>query len=744
MITEKIVFQSAGSFSVAMIALLMMILQIEYYFRKPRVVMYGWSAAISFSAMLYAIGIFLEYNMPADFINRSGGLLEYTAIVCLIQCLYGFTFSFFGINGKYYHITAGIFHAIIVALIWFTNLVVSDQFVTRHFRGLAQPFLEAELGLLGPYFVLYASLASIGGIIIWIRYKGVYRINRSAYLIGISFWTILGIHDGLASIGVPTYQYFMEYGFIGFSIVVLCVVSGRFNEISTEYKYRAITECSNDSILVVQEGKTVFENPACRALIGRPIINLAIEDILNLVVPVDRIKISKYCASLSNRMNLPDYVTVDIKRDDGEKKVVEIKACVIDYIGKPAILSVIRDVSERIREETILRESEEKIFRLRKMESLGLLAGGVAHDLNNVLSGIVSYPDLILMELPEDSKFRKAIIAMRESGLRAAAIVQDLLTVARGVAIEMGTMNLNHVIENYLRSPEYEKLLYYHPSITVKVELDPQLLNMRGSRVHIGKVIMNLVSNAAEAIKGSGNVLVSTENRYLDKPLRGYNDVKKGEYLVLLVADDGSGISADDLKQIFEPFYTKKVMGRSGTGLGLTLVWNVVQDHRGYINVVSDNHGTRFEIYFPITREAVMDEYPTVSFEHLYGRGEMILVVDDMENQRELSCDMLKQLGYKSESVAGGKEAIEYVKNHEVDLLLLDMIMDPGINGLETYKEIKKIHPKQKAIIVSGFAETDQVQEAIRLGAGRYLKKPLILESLGRALRGELNDIEGF
>ena len=739
MIAEKIVFQSAGSFSVAMLALLMMILEVKFYFRKPRLILYAWSAAVSFSAMLYAVGIFFEYNAPPGLINRSAGLLEYTAIICLIHCLYGFTFSYFGINGKYYHITAGTFHAIVLILIWFTNLVVADQFVTRHFLALAQPFVEAALGPLGPYFVLYASLASMGGIIIWIGYKDANHRNKVPYLAGIIFWTNLGVHDGIASLGVPTYQYLMEYGFIGFSIVVLWVVFSKFNEISVKDKYLAITEFANDSILVIQNGKVVFENPACSTLAGRSVIDLAIKDLLKLIVPENRNKISQYCKKLTYDMRASDSITVCLKKVDGAEKSVEIKTSVIDYLHKSAHLSVIRDVSERVRKEKALRESEEKISRLRKMESLGLLAGGVAHDLNNVLAGIVGYPDLILMELPEDSKFRKAIVAMQESGLRAAAIVQDLLTVARGVAIEKRAMNLNRVIESYFKSPEYEKLLYYHPLITVKADLDSQLLPIKGSSVHINKVVMNLVSNAAEAIKSGGHVVVSTENRYLDQPLHGYNDVKKGEYVVLLVSDDGSGISSDDLKQIFEPFYTKKVMGRSGTGLGLTLVWNVVQDHGGYIDVVCDSHGTRFELYFPITREAVVAEFPPIPLEHLFGRGEMILVVDDVESQRELSCDMLKQLGYKTESVTGGKEAIEYVKEHSVDLLLLDMIMDPGMNGLETYEEIKKIHPKQKAIIVSGFSETDQVKGALKLGAGRYIKKPLILEALGRAVKEELN-----
>jgi PAS domain S-box-containing protein len=240
-----------------------------------------------------------------------------------------------------------------------------------------------------------------------------------------------------------------------------------------------------------------------------------------------------------------------------------------------------------------------QLTQAHKMESIGLLAGGVAHDLNNVLSGIVSYPELILMNLPEDSKLRKPLKAMMESGLQAAAIVQDLLTLARGVATANEPLNLNNLIREYLSSPECDMLKQHHRAITIKTGLDSSLLNIGGSPVHVRKVIMNVVSNAAEAIKESGNITISTANRYIDKPLQGCHEIKQGEYAVLRVYDDGHGISPDDLERIFEPFYTKKKLGRSGTGLGLAVVWNVMQDHKGYIDVTTGENGTIFELYFP-------------------------------------------------------------------------------------------------------------------------------------------------
>jgi CheY-like chemotaxis protein len=254
-------------------------------------------------------------------------------------------------------------------------------------------------------------------------------------------------------------------------------------------------------------------------------------------------------------------------------------------------------------------------------------------------------------------------------------------------------------------------------------------------------MLMNLVSNAAEAISENGEVTVQTENRYLDKPVQGYDDMQEGDYVVLTVSDNGKGISPKDREHIFEPFFTKKVMGRSGSGLGLTVVWGTVKDHDGYIDVRSEEgKGTTFVLYFPVTRDVPTGvREATISPEVYMGKGESILVVDDVQGQRDLAMAMLSKLGYNVTSVSSGEEAVEYIKTNKVDLMVLDMIMDPGIDGLETYRRILEINPKQKAIIVSGFSETERVNEAQKLGAGPYIRKPYIMEKIGLAVRQELD-----
>ncbi|MFH1626258.1 MAG: ATP-binding protein, partial [Pseudomonadota bacterium] len=427
-------------------------------------------------------------------------------------------------------------------------------------------------------------------------------------------------------------------------------------------------------------------------------------------------------------------------RKDGTRGYIEISASLMkDSEGKPTgFCGIVRDISERRQAEEERARLEAQLQQARKMEAIGLLAGGVAHDLNNILSGIVSYPDLLLLDLPKDSPIRRPIEVIKESGQRAADVVSDLLTVAKGIASAREVSNLNSLVEEYLSSPEHKRLESTHPSIAFETVLETDLLNIGCSPVHIKKSLMNLVTNASEAIAEIGTVRISTMNRYLDEPLKGYEDVRMGEYAVLSVSDDGSGISPEDLERIFEPFYTKKVMGRRGTGLGLTVVWNTVQDHNGYINVRSSENGTVFDLYFPITREEAAALKQEVPIEDYLGHGEMILVVDDEQRQREIACGFLIRLGYKAQAVSSGEEAIEYVKEHPVDLIVLDMIMPKGINGRETYEETIKIRPGQKAIIASGFSETGDVKIAQSLGAGKYIKKPYTLEKIGIAVKEEL------
>jgi signal transduction histidine kinase/ActR/RegA family two-component response regulator len=385
-------------------------------------------------------------------------------------------------------------------------------------------------------------------------------------------------------------------------------------------------------------------------------------------------------------------------------------------------------------------EMEALLRRAEKMEALGVLAGGVAHDLNNVLGVLVGYSELLLLEIPPDSPWREPIANIHKSGERGAAIIQDLLTLGRRGVTVAEVVNLNDIISQYMQTSDFHELEAGRPDVRFRIELDPELLNMKGSPVHLSKSVMNLIGNAVESISGQGEVAIRTENRYLDTPVRGYAEVEEGEYVVLRVSDTGKGISPVDIEKIFEPFYTKKVMGRGGTGLGLTVVWGTVKDHNGYIDVQSvEGQGSRFTLYFPTTREELKDREPRLSPASYMGRGESLLVVDDAEEQRKLATEMLKRLGYQVAAVSSGEEAVSFLKNRKADLVVLDMIMDPSLDGLDTYRRILEIHPGQKAVIVSGFSETERVNKAQALGAGPYIRKPYLMEKIGQAIRDELD-----
>jgi len=432
----------------------------------------------------------------------------------------------------------------------------------------------------------------------------------------------------------------------------------------------------------------------------------------------------------------------ELTRKDGSVRIVEISVSLMkDENKKPTgFRGVARDVTDRRLRERERKRLEAQLLQAQKMEAIGTLAGGVAHDLNNILSGIVSYPELLLMEIPAGSPLRRPLLTIQNSGEKAATIVQDLLTLARRGVPTLKPVNLNEIITDYLQSPEYINMKSYYPEIKVVDRLEPNLLNISGSYVHLSKTVMNIISNATEAVEGTGEIIVSTENCYIDKPVAGYDYIKDGDYVVFTVSDTGIGISPEDLERIFEPFYTKKVMGKSGTGLGMAVVWGTVKDHKGYIDVQSEvGKGTTFKLYFPVTRMELEKEESPVPVESYMGRGEKILIVDDIDEQREIASEMVKKLGYNVTSISSGEKAVDYLKHNKTDLLILDMIMDPGIDGLETYKRVRKLYPDQKAIIASGFTETEKVKKAQKLGAGAYVRKPYTIEKIGTVVRAELD-----
>ncbi len=407
----------------------------------------------------------------------------------------------------------------------------------------------------------------------------------------------------------------------------------------------------------------------------------------------------------------------------------------IVWRGEPALFNILRDITESL-------HREKKDQQAKKMEAIGLLAGGVAHDLNNILSGIVTYPEMMMYQLPDDSPLCSQLKVIQDSGARASAIIADLLTVARGVASNRKTTDLNALVERFLKTPEYKNLANNHPHVRLTQSLHKEGVYIFCSDIHIQKSIMNLLFNAFEALEqDTGAIILNTDCRELTKTEWKRLNIREGSYGILSVADTGPGISAKQKERIFEPFYTKKKMGRSGTGLGLTVVWNTIVEHEGAIDIQTSEEGTTFTLYLPAAHppQHIPDSGNNTGEEMDKGSGQTVLLIDDDPQQREIGSQFLSFLGYSPKSVASGEEAVEYLQQEKVDLLVLDMVMEPGINGRETYEQILSIHPGQKAIIVSGNSEHKEITKTIELGAGRLLKKPYTVKNLAEAVQSELS-----
>ncbi|OQX92834.1 MAG: hypothetical protein B6D58_00960 [candidate division Zixibacteria bacterium 4484_95] len=502
----------------------------------------------------------------------------------------------------------------------------------------------------------------------------------------------------------------------------------------SEEKYRSLVENISDGVLTTDlDEKILFANRASVKIFGYLLDELIGMNLKDIVIKDELNKVNRENQKRRNKEDGQYELTI-VRKDGNRRRVFVSATPLLDNNGVVlGTIAVFTDISELKEIEREKQELREKLSRSQRMESLGILAGGVAHDLNNILGPLVAYPELIKMNLPPDSPIRDKISKIENSAQRASEVVQDLLTMARRGRYEMVPVNLNEVVETYLQSPDFFNLKLKCPTVKLKVNLDKNIPKIHGSMPHLSKVIMNLILNAFDAMPHGGQLVIETKCEYVEKLIGGYDNIDKGKYVILTTRDDGVGISERDYKRLFEPFYTKKEMGKSGSGLGLAIVYGVIKDHNGYIDVKSRvGHGSDFIIYLPVIEGSPDDDRKEV----VDIRGcEKILVVDDLEEQRELATSILSSLGYNVTTVADGRRAVEYLKNNDADIVVLDMIMEDGFDGLDTYKEIIKLRPEQKAIIVSGFSETGRVKEAEKLGVGKYIRKPYTMQILGKAIR---------
>lgn len=364
----------------------------------------------------------------------------------------------------------------------------------------------------------------------------------------------------------------------------------------------------------------------------------------------------------------------------------------------------------------------------------------MAHDLNNVLTGIVAYPDILLLKIPEDDPMRKKVTAIKKSGQKAAAIVEDLLSLSRRGVNKFTPLNLNALLKDIMDSPEVEKLKVYHPEVKFKFSEGNSVPPFSGAEYQISKVIINLFTNACEAMPSGGSIYVSTRYESSSQGHLRYKNIPDGDYAVLTVSDEGIGISKEDQKKIYEPFFTSKVMGRSGTGLGMAVVWGTIQDHNGYIEMESKpGEGTTFEVYLPALSESAAFENDINGKGSIIGKGEKILILDDENIQLEIAESLFSELNYKVKTISEAENVTKVINEFQPDILILDMILSDKMDGLDVYRKILSENLSVNTIIVSGFSESERVKEAISLGVKRYIKKPFTVDEIGRAIRDILD-----
>ncbi len=483
-----------------------------------------------------------------------------------------------------------------------------------------------------------------------------------------------------------------------------------------------LVECIGVAICVVQDDSVKFCNPKAEIIFGYIEKQLTGIPFLSLIHPDDRTNLSERQESLFQKENKEDTFDCRLKNKKGEQTYVQVNVVVTDWGGLPAFLYCLSDITHN-------KLTEIQRIQAQKMAALGVLAGGIAHSFNNLLTGIQGRASLMLMDTDISHPHKESLWQVEGMINSAVELTKQLLGFAEGGKYEVKPVSLKELI---LKSTEL--FSQNRSEVTIKTEFKRGLWAAEIDQSQIEQVLMSLYENAWRAMPGRGSLYISAENVDIKNGFAAEHDVKTGKYVKVSTRDTGIGMDESTRQRIFDPFFTTKEMGR-GIGLGLASAYGIIKNHGGIITVESErDEGTTFAFYLPASQKKARTQ-KKLPDEILKG-SETVLLVDDEEIVINVGGDLLRRLGYEVLIARGGEEAINLFeeRKEDVDIVLLDMVM-PDMGGGETFDRLREIDSELKVLLASGYSSDGHATEILERGCNGFIQKPFNVRKLSQKIR---------
>ena len=454
--------------------------------------------------------------------------------------------------------------------------------------------------------------------------------------------------------------------------------------------------------------------------------------ILSLVFSIYKLRIRSIKTNQKKLEKLVNIRTEELKKSHDELELrIQERTKELSQINKNLQIEIL----ERKKLEDARIKLENQLFQAQKIESIGRLAGGIAHDFNNILASILGFSEMLMLKFKgKYTSEKNAVETIYKGAKRASALTKQLLEFARGGKYNPVALNVNKEIKEVVRVSEK----IFEKNISVDFDLDKDIMTIEADKTQFHQVFTNLIINAKDAMPSGGALTFKTKNVYVDEDYTSqYPDLSSGHYVKTFITDTGIGMNQDTKNRIFDPFFTTKEKG-SGTGLGLSMVYGIMKNHDGWINVYSElGEGTTFTLYFPASKKEISKENDKLK---LFKGNSTILLIDDERDVIKITKIMLENLGYNIISASNGKEGIEKYKKFKdkIQLILLDVIM-PEMGGVNTFYMLREINPDLKILLISGFSKHENIQKLLNDGANGFIQKPFSIYEISKILHEVLN-----